>query len=433
MLWMLQLPRWVATPVSDTNERSILASILLDPSAFFRVADRLVAADFEGYDYQLVWAAVEELARHGSPIDSTTVTSQLEANGCKTPVSTVAEILDALPDPANIESYAETLRSRATGRALKGLSSWLSVSDLPPADLMAELESRLLAIAQRTGGGDAEHISLPLGRAISRLESVANHGASDLTSGLLDLDAMISSFEPSDLVVIAAQPGTGKTALATNILAHLCGQKKKRALFFSLEMSSEQISLRLVAREEKVKFQFIRRPRKDDPFFWTHVIAAQDKISAWPLVIDDTSSLSVLEMMARCRREKMARGLDLVVVDFIQLASGRGDNRAQVVGGIARDLKNMAKTLGLPVIALSQLSRDNAKAKRLPTLFDLKESGDIEAAADVVIILHELDANPVAKTILAIIAKQRNGPTGDRKILFFPEILRFENCAREEV
>ena len=407
-------------------ERSILGSVLLDASSFFRVADKLVAEDFESPDNREAWSACERLARNGKPIDPTTVATELGSAGYKAPQTLVAELIDGLPDPANIEHYAEALRSRSTGRALKGLSVWLGVTRGEPSEVMAELESRLLTIAQRTGAGDVEHISLPLARAVKRMESAANHGHSDMTSGLIDIDNMSAGLEPSDLIVIAAQPGTGKTALATNILAHLCS-KGKRALFFSLEMSSEQISLRLVSREERVKFQVLRRPRKDDSFMWQRVAEAQDKIHEWPLVIDDTSSLSVLDMLARCRREKMAHGLDLVVVDFIQLASGRGDNRAQVVGGIARDLKNMAKALDLPVIALSQLSRDNAKVKRVPTMFDLKESGDIEAAADVIILLHELESTGITKTIQAIIAKQRNGPTGDRKILFFPDLLRFEN------
>lgn len=426
-------------PTSPAAERAVLGAVLSDGDAFARVADKLQDGDFYEVACGTVWSAMASLFRHRKPIDLLTVCAELESSGSIGSVggvSFVASLAEGLPDSANIEHYADIMVGTSVKRQLVSLSMDLSSaasSDSGTAgDAMSLAQERLLSISNRTDGSSVRGCEDILEEVTGRLQKIATHGIVGVETGFPDIDQMILAMEAEDLVILAARPSVGKTALAGNIAANVC--KAGKSVFFStLEMSSQSIVRRLLAREGRVWYKKLRRPFAGDKDFWTNVAVAQDRMAGWKLFIDDTPGIDCSSLLARAQRVKMQHGLDLLIVDYLQLMSASGVNSNERVGTITKGLKGIAKTLKVPVLALSQLSRDAAKTHREPNLTDLRDSGSIEQDADVVIFLHSEAISQTGDTLLVkvIVGKQRNGETGDRKLLFNGSTLTFSNYAKE--
>ena len=290
----------------------------------------------------------------------------------------------------------------------------------------------MTAIASGTSVADVRPIGEVSEEVGKELERKSKQAHADLTTGFYDLDHLLVGLEPEDLVLLAARPSVGKTALAGAILQNAC-KNGKTCLLASLEMSSAAIVKRILASESHLNHRKFRMPISNDTNFWAGLALAQDKVAEWKLFITDRGAINPMSLLAQCRRIKAQHGLDLVVVDYVQLMEGEGENANARVGKITRGLKLMAKDLRVPVLALSQLSRDAAKANRPPGLTDLRDSGCLEQDADVVILMHPTSQDPstLAVTIDLIVAKQRAGETGTAKVLFNGSTLTFSNYARE--
>lgn len=417
-------------------ERAVLGAILADSNCYFRVADRLAEADFEAEEHRLSFAGCVRLAKAGALIDLVSLSADLERVGTLDlagGVAYLATLADGLPDCANVEHYAGIVADGAVKRALANFArGLLSAASQPGGDgraLLAEAGAKLGAIGTHDGDGAAEPVRPALDREVARIQNVANEGFVGLPTGYRDVDRIVQGLEPQDLVILAARPGVGKTALAVNIVRHLC-PLGKRIAFFSLEMSTEAIIRRLLAGEARVPHWRLRSGKLEHED-WQRVAWARDRIAEWPLWILDRSGISPLDVLTRSRRLALQHGLDLVIVDYLGKLTGLGANRTEQVGAIARGLKDGAKSLRVPVLALCQLTRANAREERAPHLSDLRESGDLEQEADVVLLLHPLGDSGGSRVVEVNVVKHRAGPTGVCKLVFLEDLLRFENYAPE--
>ena len=416
-------------------ERAVLGAVLADGTAFYRIADRLRVEDFDREEHRAAWGAMGALAKAGTPIDLLTLTHQLEVTGDLDRaggIASMAALAEGLPDLANVEHYAATVASASQKRRMVVFGQWIAAqAEQPEGDadqLNAEAVERLTAISAPTIR-TVEPVAALVARELARLEQHANAGQAGLQTGFRDIDSLLLGMERQALIVVAGRPGVGKTALALNIAAHVCSNGA-RAAFFSLEMSSGALMRRLFSQETGVLHARLRLGRFERPH-WQDLTAAGDRLSGWPLLVDDTAGLSALDIEARCRRIQEVQGLDLVIVDYLGKMRADGENRTQVVGAIARGLKDLAKRLDVPVLALCQLSRLNDRENRKPNLSDLRDSGEIEQEADVVLLLHpdseDVRGDRPATVIQVEVAKHRNGATGIAKLIFLGDCLQFKS------
>lgn len=443
-------------PFSEAAERAILGAILNDGNCFFRVVDMLKPEDFYLEPHQRVFQAFAHLATEGTPIDLVNTVAAMERLGTLSLVggpTFLAQLAQDLPDPEGVEHYAEIVREKAIRRQLLKVSGSLWVEAGQEGgralDILDRVENMVLELADRAIRTGPRPIRELAAAELDHLERIAKseHPFIGLETGFRRLDELTSGLKEQELIILAARPGVGKTAMALNIASHVALHLKKTVLFFSLEMSASALIRRLLAAHAQVNLQKIvsgrisfRRGRGLSDL--ELLVEAADRLAEAPLWIDDSASLSVLEMRGKARRLQMERGLDLVVVDYLQLMSSgtKTENRTQEVSAISRGLKALAKQLNVPVLALSQLSRQPERrgADARPQLSDLRESGSIEQDADVVIFIHRkiapraeeerTDELPRAEII---IAKQRNGPT-DAFVLGYQEpYTRFVDLADE--
>ena len=417
-----------------SSERAVLGAVLADETAYLRAAEYLQADDFHEDAHRLIWAAMGSLARDGKPVDLVTLSDAMErgkslalAGG----VAYVASLADGLPDPANVEHYARQVRDTALVQQLSALGMKLAgVQQADAQTLLVDAENALVEIAKRLDTGNLEALSAIVGRELKHIEHRKNHGVDGITTGYPDLDRLLLCFEPEDLVLLAARPGVGKTALALNIVSN---NPSKRIVFFSLEMGKGSIVRRLLSRLSCVSAGRLRSGVMG-PEDWPKLTWAQDKMAEWGTLIGDNAALTPLEMLAQCKRVQLRGGLDLVIVDYLQLmhSGARAESRNQEVSAISAGLKAAAKRLHVPVLALSQLSRagEHRESKR-PQLSDLRDSGSLEQDADTVVFLHPGAEGDRGSVIEVHVAKQRHGEIGGCKLVFFKESLRFESLARE--
>ena len=391
------------------KEAVIEATEILHPEDFYRDAHRVV---FE---------AIQEVFQHDSAVDMITVTEQLKktdkldkAGG----VAGVTALANAVPTAANVVYHAKIVREKAKLRELINagaeITDW-AFGDSDDVDtVMDRAEKRILDVTAREKGG---------------LTGVA--------SGFNDLDKLTSGFQPSDLILVAARPSMGKTAFTLNIATNVAVRSQQPVVFFSLEMSKEQLVQRMLCSEGAIDSQRLRTGELGDED-WEHLIAAADRLTNAPVYIDDTPGITIMELRSKARRVKAEHGLSLIIIDYLQLMQGRSskgsDNRQQEISEISRSLKALARELKVPVIALSQLSRsvESRQVKR-PMLSDLRESGSLEQDADIVMFLYRedyYDKETEQKNLTEIIiAKHRNGPIDTVKLYFNKEFTRFANFA----
>jgi replicative DNA helicase len=443
-------------PQNPEAERSILGSIILDNHSLYRVAGALIAEDFYRDAHRVIFEAMTALAEQSRPIDLLTLKeelskrSQLEAAGGSAYISS---LIDGIPDLSNIERYAAIVKEKSTMRrlVLLGSSMMKAAIDAPnePADVLDLAERSIFAIAEQnatTGFISIDRITQTNLAAIEKMQH-AGRLLTGLPTGFDAFNEMTSGFQKQDLLILAARPSMGKTSLMLNIAEALSipdksGSRSAEDLhavgIFSLEMSKEQLGLRILSSEASVSSQLIRAGILSERN-WNDLAEAASRVARAPIWIDDTPSIDIMELRAKARRLKREHRLDMIMVDYLQLMTARSkvESRQQEISAISRGLKGVAKELDVPLLSLSQLSRkpDQRTGDHRPQLSDLRESGSIEQDADIVFFIYrdevynkESEDRGVAEII---IAKQRNGPIGDFKLVFRNDITKFLNYMPE--
>lgn len=437
-------------PHSIDAEQAVLGAIIINSRAINDVSSILLPGDFYREAHRIVFEAMLEMSYKGSPIDMLSLSEFLRDKNLFEKVGGVAFIThlsNISPSAANATYYAKIVKDKALLRNLINAASDIADSAFAGSDdivnLLDNAERKVLAISASHDTGSAVPVKSLLKEAIGRIEMAyeAKGGLTGLPSGFDDLDRLTSGLQPSDLILLAARPSMGKTALTLNLAANVALRKKKSVAFFSLEMSSIQLLMRLISSESGVDSKQIQRGDVS-PDEWAAIMGACDNLYNAPLYIDDNSNINVAELRSRARRIQSEHGLDLIIIDYLQLMQGRhtgsNDNRQQEVADISRSLKSLARELKVPVIALSQLSRsvENRQIKR-PMLSDLRESGSLEQDADIVMFLYREDyyvKDTENQNITElIVAKHRNGPVDTVRLFFDKEITRFRNLAPKEL
>ena len=431
-------------PHSVEAEQAVLGALMLDNVAWDAVADLLSADDFYRADHRLVFEAIGELARRNQPCDAVTLSDLLERKGQSEEVGGLAYLGTLARDTAsaaNVRAYAQLVRERSVLRQLISVGNQIAASAFntegrESRELVDEAERRVFEIAERGARGriGALPISALLGPVVDRIDELHQSPGklTGLATGFGALDEMTNGLQPGDLIIVAGRPSMGKTTLAVNIAESAVLGEGKSALIFSMEMSAEQLTMRMLSSIGRIDQTHLRSGRLADDD-WNRLDSAMSQLQATRLYVDETPSLTPTEVQARARRLKREKGLDLIVVDYLQLMQvpGTKENRATEISEISRSLKALAKELKVPVIALSQLNRGvEQRVDKKPVMSDLRESGALEQDADLVLLIYReevYDPNTTKKGIAEIIlAKQRNGPTGDIKLTFLGKYTKFE-------
>jgi len=433
-------------PHSIEAEQSVIGSMLMDKEAIASAVDILSKEDFYSGQYGTMFECMVELFNEGKPIDLVTLQDRLKEKDMPPEVASleaVKEIMDITPTTGNVKSYAGIVHEKAILRRLirtsEGIANSCYAGNEPVDVILEDTEKQIFNVLQQKGSGELTDISMIAETVLSRIETASKtrEKVTGVPSGFTDLDNMTSGFQPSDLIIIAARPSMGKTALALNMVRHVAMKKKRPVMIFSLEMSKESLVNRLLAMESEINSQKLRTGDLSDAD-WEMLVQAVMEVSRAPIYIDETSSISVAELRSKCRKQKLEKGLDLIVVDYLQLMTGSAkssESRQLEIAEISRNLKAVAKEMECPVIALSQLSRGpEQRTDHRPMLADLRESGGIEQDADVVIFIYRDERyNPDTEhpgEAEIIIGKQRNGPTGTVNLVWKEEQTKFVNMAK---
>jgi len=437
-------------PHAHDAERAVLGGIMLDAEALERLEGSLQPEHFYVEANARIFYVINELASKGQPVDALTIKDQLERRNELDAIggeAYLSELVVAVPTSANVKHYARIVRERSILRDLLSVCSEVSQSvyEETARDVNEHLdlaEKNILAIAESFNRSSPSFSKMSDLMLESYKELEERYAQKKLVTGIPtgfdDLDKMTAGMQRGDLIIVAGRPSMGKTAFSMNLAQNASIRSDDTAVVavFSLEMSTQQIAMRMLACEARVDMQHLRTGRfsAED---WRKLAAASGALAESAIFVDDTPAISVLELRSKCRRLKReAKGLDLVLIDYVQLMSGRSDsdNRAQELSEITRSLKGLAKELNVPVIALSQLNRSlEQRADKRPMMSDLRESGAIEQDADVIMFIYRdevYNKKPDNEGLAEIIvAKQRNGPIGDVKLTFVNKYTRFENHA----
>jgi replicative DNA helicase len=429
-------------------ERSVLGAILLHNDAFNLAAEVIDSHDFFRDAHRRIFDKMVALSERGDAIDLVTLKEELGRSGDLDDVggpAYIAALVDGVPRSTNVEHYARIVKEKATLRHLIFSANRILATAYEAEDeadvILDQAEHAIFAIADekiRDGFVSLRELAQGSLETIERLHA-RKELITGVPTGFTDLDEMTSGLQPSDLVIVAARPSMGKTSLVLNVAQHVGTKTDMSVGIFSLEMSKEQLFLRMLTGEARIDAHRLRGGFLGERD-WGKLAQAIGTLSEAKIFIDDTPSIGVLEMRAKCRRLAAEHGLQLVVIDYIQLMQGRGrfENRTLELASISRSLKGLAKELRVPIVVLSQLSRaPESRSDHRPQLSDLRESGALEQDADVVVFIYRADMygdknEPPADTqgiAELIIAKQRNGPTGVVKLAFLREFTRFENLA----
>ncbi len=437
-------------PHTVEAEQAVLGGLLLAEHAWDEVADLLSEEDFYRHEHRLIFRAVADLARQRRPADAVTLMDHLQSFGLLEEAGGreyLFELAEAAASAANLRAYAEIVREKALLRRLievgtRTLDRAFSPEGRSAREIVEEAEQAIYALSE---AGERRKAYLDMRQAVTEAfrlieeRSTSEREISGLATGFHDLDRLTSGLQRGDLIIIAARPSMGKTALAMNIAEHAAlADSGTPVAIFSMEMSAVQLTMRLISSNGRIDQKQLRDGRLTDEN-WRRLTGAVSLLSRAPIFIDHTPSLSPLELRARARRLKAAHKIGLIVIDYLQLMQvpGTRENRATEISEISRSLKALAKELDVPVIALSQLNRQlETRTDKRPVMADLRESGAIEQDADLILFIyrdeyyHEDSSERGIAEI--IIGKHRNGPTGTVKLLFRREFTRFDNLARED-
>lgn len=432
-------------PNSMEAEQSVIGAMLLDKNAISTASEMLKPEDFYKEAHAKVFDVIIELYDRDEPVDLVTLVESLRIKGILDEIGGVtylSNLAASVPTTANVKYYAKIVEEKSTLRRLIRSSSELmdrcySASE-EVESILEKAEKDIFDISQKTTSHDFESMSRILEKSFNNIEMLyKNKGAlTGVATGFPELDSKTSGFQKGDMILIAARPSMGKTAFALNIAQYAALRDGKTIALFSLEMSKEQLVQRMICSEANIDMLKLRTGNLEDDD-WVRLARCAGPLASSKIYIDDTPAISVTEMRSKCRRLKIEHGLDLIVIDYLQLMQGRvrSENRQQEVSDISRSLKALAKEMDVPVIALSQLSRaPEARTDHRPMLSDLRESGSIEQDADVVCFLYrdeyynkETEKKNIAEVI---IAKQRNGPTGAVELAFIGKYTKFGSLDR---
>lgn len=437
-----QVPAGKVPPQSLDAEMSLLGAVLIDEEVLADASELVNAKDFYDKRHQLIFAAMMRLYERHKPVDLLTLTEELKKKDDLETVGGSAyltELTNYVPTAAHARAYAELVQQKAVRRRLIKASAEISEmgfdEETTTQELLEKAEAELFSVSDQSLKQDLISIESILTESFDRIEELhRNKGAlRGIRTGYRDLDNMTAGLQRSDLIILAARPAMGKTTLVTNLAYNVATIAKLPVLFFSLEMSKEQLIDRMLADASGVDSWNIRTGNLSDEDF-SKISEAMGEMAEAPIFIDDTPGLSVLEMRTKARRAAHDQPLGLIIVDYLQLMQASGNhngNRVQEVSEISRGLKLIARELNVPLIALSQLSRSvESRTPPIPQLSDLRESGSIEQDADIVSFIYrpgyyEPDNPEVQNITDLIIAKHRNGPVGKVQLYFHPERLRF--------
>jgi replicative DNA helicase len=434
-------------PQNLEAEQAVLGALLLESEALITAMERVRVEDFYSVAHQRIFDAIVGLNEDNQPLDMITLTARLQDQGELEEiggVSYLAKLIGSVPTAANVEYYAQIVEEKSMLRRLIRTATNIVSSGYAEGDdvgaLLNEAEQRILELSSRRAAHGFISIRDVLMDVFERVENLYNHkgGVTGIPSGFPDLDKMTAGFQRSDLIIVAARPSVGKTAFALNIAQNVAVRSGETVAIFSLEMSASQLVQRMICAESNVDATRMRTGylEADD---WEKLSMAIGSLSEAQVFIDDTPGITVADIRAKCRRLKKDKGLGMIVIDYLQLISGRGkagENRQQEVSEISRTLKQIARELEVPVIALSQLSRGvEQRQDKRPMMSDLRESGSIEQDADIVSFLYRddyYDKESEKKNIIEIIiAKQRNGPVGTVELVFLKNFNKFVSLDRQ--
>ena len=431
-------------PHNVEAERAVIGAMMLNADAIMVCSELLTSDEFYQQQYGIIFDALVEMYKDGVGADLVTLQNKLREKEV-TPelysVEYLGELLASVPTSANVKFYAEIVHEKAVLRRLIRVSEQVTkdcyMDSQPLEDILEDTEKSVFDVIQQRGGSEFESIRDVVLRTLDSIEKAAKQkgNITGLETGFRDLDAKTAGLQKSDLILIAARPAMGKTAFVLNIAEYVALHSNSTIALFSLEMSKEQLVKRMLAMNSMVDSQKIRTGDLEDDD-WDKLVGSVRKIGNSNLVIDDTSGITASELRSKCRKLKIEQGLDLVIIDYLQLMTGAGkrksDSRQQEISDISRSLKVMARELNVPVIALSQLSRAvESRPDKRPMLSDLRESGAIEQDADIVMFIYRDEYyNPDSEkkgVAEVIVAKQRSGPTGPVELAWLSQYTKFGN------
>lgn len=430
-------------PHNDDAEKSVLGSIFLDKDALFNAMEIIRPEDFYSEMHKEIYLAILELFKKNIPADTITVAEELKKRKSLEMVggrAYIAYLSTVVPSTENAMQYAKMISDKSELRKLIAASTEIIEKSyqekMEPDDVLDFAENSIFKIAQGKQRKDFIPLQEILWDNINKIDEMSKleGNITGITTGFIDLDKKTSGFQKSDLIILAARPSMGKTAFALNIAQQTALKGNSKVIIFSLEMSKEQLGQRMLSMESKVEIEKLRRgdiDRKE----WEQIHVALDNLAKAEVFIDDTPGINVMEIKNKCRRLKTEKGLDLVIVDYLQLMNfdGRADNRQQEITALSRAFKQLARELECPVLVLSQLSRaPELRQDHRPVLADLRESGSIEQDADIVMFLfrdeyYTKEASEKPNLCDVIIAKQRNGPTDTIELTWIGKHTRFGN------
>lgn len=421
-------------PHSEEAEASVIGSILIDQDAIVAVAEFLRPEHFYFEANSLIFKAILDLYEERSPIDLVTLTDKLKKNKSLTKIggsAYLAELVSRVPTSANVEKYGIIVKDLWVKRQLIKAAAKISEISFDEgteaSEALDKAETEIFSLSQKHLRQSFTPIKEALEESFDRLDELHKRagGLRGIPTGFKDLDNILAGLQPSNMIVLAARPGIGKTAFGLNIARSVAVDYKIPVGIFSVEMSKEELTDRLLVRQSEIDAWKLKTGRLEEEDF-TRFSEAMGILADAPLYIDDTPGISILEMRTKARRLQVEKGLDLLIVDYLQLVKGRNlENRVQEVSEISMGIKNLARELKIPIIAISQLSRAvEVRGGQRPRLADLRESGSIEQDADVVMFLYREDEDNPENVTLEI-AKHRNGPTGIVKLRFVPSRVSF--------
>lgn len=429
-------------PNSLEAEQSVIGSMIMDRDAIVTATEMLHKDDFYHKQYGILFEAMSELFTANLPVDLVTLQNRLKEKDVPSEISSlefVRDLLNAVPTSANIKYYATIVSENAVKRrlirTLEDIENECYAGKESLESVLSKTETDVFKILNSRSGGDFVPIRQVVMNALEKIEKASKQSGTvtGIPTGFIDLDYRTAGLQPSDLILVAARPSMGKTAFVLNIAQYVAFHEAKSVAIFSLEMSKEQLVNRLFSLESRVDAQALRTGNLSDAD-WEQLVEGAGIIGNSRLIIDDTPGISINELRSKCRKYKLEQGLDIIIIDYLQLmtGSGRTESRQQEISEISRSLKALARELSVPVVALSQLSRAvEQRPDHRPMMSDLRESGAIEQDADVVMFIYrddyynkDTDLKGISEII---IAKQRNGPIGTVNLAWLPQYTKFAN------
>jgi replicative DNA helicase len=435
-------------PHSREAEEAVLGAVLINPEAYYEVASFLRADDFYIHRHRWIWETFTRLHERRVPIDLLTVTEELDQLGQLEETGGPAyltALINNVPTSLHAEAYGRIVEANAIRRRMLAAANEIAKlayqQDASVDTVMDEAERAVFGVSERRTTRDLRSIQEVLSEYYDRIDQLSSRGEETygVPTGFTDLDRLLGGMQPSDLLIVAGRPGTGKTAFMLSAAKNAAQKHKKHVAIFSLEMSNEQLVQRMIAQETGIDSQRLRAGKLEGDE-WALFAHAVEALSNTVIFLDDTPGLTPLQLRTKCRRLHAEFNLDLVLVDYLQLMSSgvRAENRVQEVSYISRNMKILARELNVPVLAAAQLSRAvEQRADKEPQLSDLRESGSLEQDADVVMFINRpelYDKDTLLKNVAQIkVAKHRNGPVGQVELVFRSNIAKFENAATYQV